>query len=201
MIRWKFRPPGGPIYVLVPLFVLLAVIAAVLLPTDPLIAARLQAVMHPAPPMVYENFNPDDAAKQDPTFGTPLPNVGAGKALRKLPASERGYVVVTLGDCAQCMRFDFDKWQSEASALHVPIVGVSGATEEELAAFRKTSRVTMPLQFDVMDRLQRGLNAYWAGRAYYFDKAWKLQWKMEGFGNPADLNHQPSLKELIEGKG
>jgi hypothetical protein len=93
--------------------------------------------------------------------------------------------------------FDFKRWQQQAGALRVPLIGFSGATPAHIAAYKHALKVTIPIYFDEHNTLSKSLNSYWNGRVYYYDKDWRLVWRMQGFGNDLDLNRQPGLRELI----
>lgn len=192
----KGKPPR--VFILVFILILLIGITIVLLPSDPLIAARMSSFQH-SHDIEHKSFNPDSAALMDMRIGTILPQVGAGKAIRAgLPHSSTGCLVVGLGNCASCIRFDFVAWQQQSKNLHVPLVGFSGASLQQIADYRRAGKIDAPIYFDVKNTFGQAINSYWNGRVYYFDSNWQLVWRMEGFGNPNDLDKQPDLKKLIE---
>ena len=171
------------------------------LPSDPLIAARLHEMMHPSSVNARLTFQPDAASKMDAALESSLPDLGAGKEIRaSMPPSIRGYLVVGLGDCATCSHFDDKIWQKEAEAAGVPLVGFAGAPKSKIAEFRRILKTGFPIYSDSGNGLHNAVNAYWSGRVYYYDRDWKLVWIMKGFGNPYDLNRQPGLLDLIGGK-
>ena len=123
------------VYVLIFVLILLIGITAVLLPSDPLIAARISSFQHSHNDIEHKSFNPDSAALMDMPIDTVLPQVGAGKAIRSgLPHSSKGCLVVGLGNCASCIRFDFVAWQKQSKNLHVPLIGFSGASLQQSIA-------------------------------------------------------------------
>ncbi len=199
----KERPVPAPrrMYLLTGMFVVTTALAALALPSDPLIAARLHEMLHPSDINARPAFNPDAAAKMDPAPGATLPDMGAGKEIRAMtPPSIRGYLVVGLGDCATCSHFDDKIWQKEAEAVGVTMVAFAGTSRSKIAAFRRILKTAFPIYSDDGNGLHNSINAYWSGRVYYYDRDWNLVWIMKGFGNPYDLNRQTGLLDLIRGK-
>lgn len=189
------------IYLLASTFVVTAGLALLVLPSDLLIAARLHYMTHPSEGKARPTFDPDAGSKLDIAIGASLPDQGAGKEIRaQMPPSIRGYLVVGLGDCATCSHFDDRIWQKEADAVGVPMVGFAGASKSKIADFRRVLKAGFPIYSDSRNGLRNSINAYWSGRVYYFDRDWKLVWRMKGFGNPYDLNGQPGLLALIGDK-
>ncbi len=181
-------------------FVVTAALALAVLPGDPLIAARLHYLTHPAESR-KPTFDPDTSSKMDVAMGSSLPDRGAGKEIRaQSPPSIRGYLVVGLGDCATCSHFDDRIWQKQAEAVGVPMIGFAGASKSKIADFRRVLKAGFPIYSDPDNGLQNSINAYWSGRVYYYDRDWKLIWRMKGFGNAYDLNRQPGLLDLIGAK-
>ncbi len=197
--RIRRNKPLSRLLVLNGLLLVLLIPALILLPSDPLIAARLQSLLHPAPSVPHMQFNPDAQARFDLPLGIQMPEVSAGAVIRKqTPFSSKGYLVVGLGDCAACIRFDFAKWQRDAAKRHVPLIGFTSATQEQLAAYRRAEKPRVPIFMDKGNLFNTSLNSYWSGRVFYFDKDWRLRWRMEGFSNVYSLEQQPDLPKILK---
>ena len=189
------------VYLLTCIFVVTAALAILVLPSDPLIAIRLHEMTHPSEGNSRPVFDVDASSKMDIALGSALPDKGAGKEIRaQAPPSVRGYLVVGLENCATCSHFDDKIWRKEAAAVGVPLYGFAGAPKSKIDEFQRVLKADFPVYSDPGKGLQNTLNSYWSGRVYYYDRNWKLVWRMQGFGNPYDLNGQPGLLALIGDK-
>ncbi len=168
-----------------------------LLPNDILIAAKLHSFFKSKHANVNQ-FNPDSAAKFDISFNSTLPLDGAGSdILTKTSKCKKGYLLVSLGDCASCIRFDTDKWSKDAKKLNLKLVYFSGTSNDQIAKFRKAMHIAKPVHQDKYNALSRSINCYWNGRVYYYDMNWHLKWQMAGASNNQLLKDIPELLQII----
>ena len=173
------------------------IIVYVTLSSDVMIGGRLRTLFKQDRNSTVQ-FNPDTAAKFDIALNSILPNTGAGSEIvKKTSFNGKGYLVVSLGDCASCIRFDTEKWSKDAKTSHVKLLYFSGASKDQIAKFRKAMHITDPIYYDGDNALSRSINCYWNGRVYYYSRNWRLKWQMAGFGSNQSMKQLPELTQLF----
>lgn|GEM_PF-4639060 len=122
-------------------------------------------------------FDVAERSVNDPTLGSALPSVGAGRDIRKAePRSDAGYVLIMLSSCTSCTKLDVRRWVADTRAAGARLLLASASPTADIAVFRKGIGVAMPLYHDPQGALHDSLNAWWNGRIYYFDRGWRLRW-------------------------
>jgi hypothetical protein len=166
---------------------------------DPIIAAKFDGLLNRQPAAAKQALDVDALEKRDPPMGIDLPESGAGKEIRKLAAKPKGgTLVLTLGDCGSCTSIKFPEWERAAKEHNLALLGVSTAKPADITKFRKEAAIKFPVVSDADGTVGRALNAYWAGRIYFFDTQWKLRWKTPGFGNPNGWENLPDLQTAVK---
>jgi hypothetical protein len=195
--------PKKRIAVLVIILCCLLGALAYLLPKDCIIAAKLSAWLPVQRSVPYANvFDPREEEKSDPLIGSEFPQGGAADHVRKIaPNVQAGYLLVGLGDCADCIALDFNKWYTDGKQHGVAVIVFSEGKTKDIEEFRagiKQTGAKIPVVHDKGGVLIKQINNYWSGRAYFYDKNWKLRWLEKGMENKNQLFKTPTLLDAIE---
>jgi hypothetical protein len=94
-------PAPRRMFLLTGVFVVTTVLAVLVLPSDPLIAARLQEIMHPSLANARPTFDPDASSKMDLVPGSSLPDLGAGKEIRAMMPPSISTAIPVMGYMTQ----------------------------------------------------------------------------------------------------
>jgi hypothetical protein len=178
-------------------------VLAYLLPKDPIIAAKLSAWL-PVQSSVPQAklFDPKEEEKNDPLIGSEFPQGGVADRVRQVaPKAEAGYLLVGLGNCTDCVTVDFDKWYSDGKQNGLAVIVFSEGKATDLEEFRarlKKTGAKIPVVHDKGGVLIKQINNYWSGRAYFYDKNWKLRWLEKDMENNKHLFRLPTLLSAIE---
>jgi hypothetical protein len=145
------------------------------LPKDPLIAAKIATLFHPAPtkPTVYIK----SLTRNDPPLNFILAQSGLGAQLRATTKpSKGGYLLVFIGDCAGCITANLRAWEKRSETYDLRMILVTTASFSEAKQFQTQLGLVSPVFFDHGRTLEKQLNATWIGRCYFFDANWRLRW-------------------------
>jgi hypothetical protein len=190
--------PKRRLALLLAAFVALSAAAVWSLAQDPIIAARCRALWEGG--ISERRLTTDGMDKLDPPIGTHLPDIVTSRLLRAAGGqSAKGFIVVALATCSECTHFEFPAWQADAKRYGVRLLGFSSADPAALKAFRSGEHITMPIVVDAKGELGQLLNAYYAGRVYYFDRTWTLKWILNGVSPSFAIRDRKDLQELING--
>ena len=157
------------------LMMALACVTFRLLPSDPLIAQRMQLLLHPVKTPAAD-VDPD-RLRQDPPLNTLLPLDAVGKTIREqTPKSRVGYLLVPVGSCGSCLGVDLRAWQTEAAQHGVTLTLFSSAQPSRAAQFLRDQNLHAPLIYDPGGSMEHQLNVVWTARPYLFSSDWRLLW-------------------------
>jgi hypothetical protein len=161
-------------------FLTLLVICLWLLSRDPVVLARLRAALRPG----RARPSPDYSAhlRQDPAVGTILsdrPTVPLSGASDK---TDRGYVLLYVGECAGCLHPDIPRFDQDARSRGLRMVLLATAPQATAESFRRAvGAPRVPIVSDPKRALTRKLNAFTAPRVYLFSPRWELKWIQKEF--------------------
>jgi hypothetical protein len=141
-------------------------------------------------PHLFGNSTPSQASPlpdagiyeaKDPPLGSELPRNETGVEIRaKASSKNRGYLVAALGDCGSCTRLDLTKLYQQCRPRQISLMGFAhgdASKAKKLATELARDGVDVPIFFDKDSKLTGALNAYYAGRLYFFTADWKLRWR------------------------
>ena len=156
---------------LVVFFVLLALVCY-LLPQDVMLRERFTHIFdRHAEPLQAREIRFDE--EKDPDLQSVLPNNETTKRIRKETPNRKGTLLVCVGDCAGCLNMDIAKWHRESKARGLSLVFFSWGNDSDITEFTRTlqkAALTIPIYQDKDREIAHALNAYYAGRAYLFDR-------------------------------
>ncbi len=183
------------------LLILFAVFCKIL-PSDPVIASKLEAMIRRSQQSNFDEFDPKKKEKKDPKLGSILPIHDIGQKIRLAAGKPiSGTLLVNLGDCTGCINVDFERWVKESKKRGISIVAVSYATPENIALMEKTfstKETPIPIVHDPDGRIMQDLNGYWSGRAYLYDCDWHLRWLKHGLSANKNIYEEPDLASVTK---
>ena len=187
--------------ILVTILLMLTLVMCYLIPSDPLIAARLQVIVHP--PVSYaSNMGAMShiLTKDDPPLGLTLPQDKIGNAIRNAAKStDVAYMVVPVGDCANCITTDVKVWEQVANKKGIRFILYSTGTKKDIADFSTRMKLTCPTVSDPDNIMGKRLNMAWIARPYLFSRQWRLVWFQNefhiGFNPFTDITFQRAVLE------
>lgn len=164
--------------VLTLLFVVLLSAATWTLSRDAVFMARLVAAL---PSLRRDNVAGIAALRAaEPPLGAILPSSPAMSRVKRLAGSSRsGCLLVTLGTCSGCTRFDPRPWKEAAVRHNLLLVGVADVGPKAAREQEREMRGLLPVVPDPQAAVSSGLHSIYAGRVYYFDASWRLLWRTE----------------------
>lgn len=155
------------------LMMALAIVTFRLLPSDPLIAKRMEMLLHPAKTPTADIDS--SLLRIDPPLNTFLPLNAVGTKIRaQTPKSRVGYLLVPVGSCGSCLGVDLHAWQVEATQRGVSLVLFSSAPPDRAAQFLHDQNLHAPLIYDPGSQMEHKLNAVWLARPYLFSPDWRF---------------------------
>jgi|GEM_PF-5028027 len=159
-----------------------ALVAWYVVLTDPYYRDRLLVALSSRTARAAPDL-PDPATYEvhDPALGSPFPQMALGREIRrKLRPSSHGYLVAAMGDCSSCTSLSVPKLYSQTRKRGITLLAVVGgeaARIRDYVAYLHREGLDVPVFRDSDGKLLAGLNAYYAGRLYYYTPGWRLRWR------------------------
>jgi hypothetical protein len=134
-----------------------------------------------------------------PTPDSTLPDSGrAAETLRGLSPGRRGYLLVQIGACANCLVEELTAWRRAAGRYGYRMVLVTHAQTPPQDNYQDEPALRdLALAHDKDGTLTRYFNSCFTPRAFVFDRNWRLTaFQAEGDPPLKDPFGDPSLKRL-----
>lgn len=96
--------------------------------------------------------------------------------MKVIPKSLGGYLVIYVGDCADCLDIDLTALQRHCRAHKLELVLLTMVSRKGVGRFERVAHLNAPAIFDPHRRLIQRLHAYWPGRLFLLSSHWKLLW-------------------------
>ncbi len=196
------EPGRKNIATLTTIFFILFAIFCKLLPSDPSMASRLNSLIRKEQKNNFDQFDPKTGEKKDPILNSELPTHDIGVLIRRAAGKPRiGTLLVNLGDCVGCVNIDFALWSKESKKRGIALVAVSYGSAEKVAEMQAKFNAQgdyVAIVRDPDEKIVIGLNGYWSGRSYFYDRVWRLKWIKHGLNPNRSIYDEKSLEDVVK---
>lgn len=177
------KQAGNKVWLLSTVLLALVAITLFLLPRDPMIAAKYQALIHPPKQQTgVLGLDPKQPTKEDKHLPFPILSAGAGKQIiDRARKTKKGLLLVYVGDCAGCIEINTPAWEKTSYSSGLPLVLLSNGTQKEIARFRSELHLRSPVIQDPQRQTAKAINATWVGRSYWIAPDGMVRWRTEDF--------------------